>query len=100
MGGICLKRRGQGDFSDLGGVDHPPRRLLSQYHHIAGGCGFPGHQCTEGQWRSDLDRGPHQSTIAHALFLGEGFSLVVGKGQLVFFPNLVAKELLVLRLIP
>ena len=27
------KRRGQVDLSDMGGLDHPDRRLLRKYHH-------------------------------------------------------------------
>ena len=30
------ERRGQGEFSDLGGVEHPARRLLRKYPHRGG----------------------------------------------------------------
>ena len=47
-----------------------------------------------------FDHGPHQSTMAHVPFLREYFSSMVGKGQWVVLPHLVAKDLLGLRLIP
>ena len=34
---FVTKRIGQGEFSDLGGVYHPARRLLSQYRNMEGG---------------------------------------------------------------
>ena len=52
----------------------------------------------EGPWREALDRGPHQSTMAHVHFFWEDFSLIVGKGCWVVLPYSVAKKLPELRL--
>ena len=47
-----------------------------------------------------LDRGQHQSNMAHAHFLREEFALMVEKGQWVVLPYLVSKELPGIRLRP
>ena len=72
--GFVRERREQGDFMDLGGLEHPARRLLMQYQNM----GYPvvllGKKWMEGQRRPALDRGTHKSTLAHIPFLREYFS--------------------------
>ena len=79
-------RRGRGNFSDLGGLDHPACRLLRQYWHRGPPVVSSRKWWTEGQWRAALDRGPHQSTMAHVPFLREDFASMVGKGKWVVLP--------------
>ena len=40
LGRLFRKSREQGDFSDLGGVDHTANRFLRQYRNRGGGYGF------------------------------------------------------------
>ena len=59
-----------------------------------------GHRWAEGQWRADLNRGPHQSMMTHVPFLREEFALKFGKGRWVVLPLSVAKDLPGLKLSP
>ena len=94
------KKRGWEYFSNLVGVDHLACRLLRQYRHRGTPVFFLGHRWMEGQGRVALERGPHQSTMAHVPFLWEDFASMVGKVQWVVFPYSVAKEIQGLRLSP
>ena len=94
------KKIGWEYFPDLVGVYHLACRLLRHYRHRGSPVVFSGQRWVEGQGRVALDRGPHQYTMVHVLFLWEVFASMVGKGQWVFFTYLVAKELRRLSLIP
>ena len=85
---------------DIGGMDHPSRRILRQYQQWGEPVVLLGKKLTEGQRREDLGRGPQKLVLDHIPFLWEEVSSMIEKGQLVVLPYLVANDLLGLRLIP
>ena len=94
------RKRGRGDFSDLGNVDHPARRLLgllkSTGAPVKSSCPpWPRHRLLEA-----IRRGPHKSCNEYIDFLEEEFIDMMEKGQWVILPESIARDLPGLQVSP
>ena len=100
MGNIfhLLARKGRFCGPRRGGPPFPasPKLVPTQ----GGGVVLSVNNCMEEHQRGDLDRGPHQSTMAPVPFLWEDFASMIGKVKWVILSYFVDNYLPELRLIP
>ena len=94
------QRRGRGDFARLEVVPHLACRLLRQYKHLGAPIVLALNFWTEWDRQSSLAQVLHQSMLENLPFLCKKFASMVGKGQWVILPYLVARNLQGLRLSP
>ena len=70
----------------LEGVDYLSRCLLHQYRHQGALVVLARREWIEEELQTELECGPHQSTMDHGDFLKEDFISVDGKGQWMLLP--------------
>ena len=97
---VCQRHRGLSCLADTSQLPHPAASLLARLRRSGAPVLLAQDPWTLLQLDQAIQRGPHQSTKAHAAFLRQELSEMVEAGQWLVLPYRCVRHLRGLRLLP